>query len=285
MGIGPSFTSKSSRPACTPSSCREVGADTASSLFKNLDVPTVSRELKHRSSLVLPWPVCLWSRNSHRCKYRWDHHATTDASEMPAGPCTKLALTNSFCWIYSIPHNFHPKLCKPLLPPSPAVMGTRGGHGGPSHWTTLRHWLKDPDSQVLLSHPHSPLKMWFLFRNLWVLCCLKHPMADAFRTGECLCLTLALSPETKRQRVCPWGCYMGFEIVTAPLCFGAGCYIDSTQISVPKLKEKPVFVLSMVCYTWRAANQSFWFGFISITSRWENQQFSACTEDFFLCFV
>lgn len=159
MGIGPSFTSKSSRPACTPSSCREVGADTASSLFKNLEVPTVSRELKHRSSSVLPWPVCLWSRNSHRCKYRWDHHATTDASEMPAGPCTKLALTNSFCWIYSIPHNFHPKLCKPLLPPSPAVMGTRGGHGGPSHWTTLRHWLKDPDSQVLLSHPHSPLKM------------------------------------------------------------------------------------------------------------------------------
>lgn len=50
---------------------------------------------------------------------------------------------------------------------------------------------------------------------------------------------------------------MGFEIVTAPLCFRAGCYIDSTQISVPKRKEKPVFVLSMVCYTWRAANQSF----------------------------
>lgn len=127
--------------------------------------------------------------------------------------------------------------------------------------------------------------MWFLFRNLRLLGYLKHPMANAFSTGECLCLTLALGPETKRQRVCPWGCYMGFEILTTHLCFNADCYIDHTQTSVPKLKEKLVFVFSKVCYTPRTPNQSFWFGFISITSGWENHQFSTYMEDFFLCFV
>lgn len=117
------------------------------------------------------------------------------------------------------------------------------------------------------------------------MCYLKHPMADAYSTGEHLCLTLALSPETKRQRVCPWVCYMGFEILTTHLCFDADCYIDHIQTSVPKLKEKLVFVLSMVYYTPRTPNQSFWFGFTSITSGWENNQFSAYMEDFFLCFV
>lgn len=50
---------------------------------------------------------------------------------------------------------------------------------------------------------------------------------------------------------------MGFEILTAHLCFGADCYIDSTQISVPKLKEKSVFVLSMVCYTVEGSQSKF----------------------------
>ena len=106
------------------------------------------------------------------------------------------------CWIYSIPHNFHPKLGEPLFPPRPAVVETKGGHGGPSHWTTQRHWLKGLDSQVLLSHPHSPLKTWFLFRNLWVLCCLKHSMADAFSTGECLCLT-GTQPRNQKAKSVP----------------------------------------------------------------------------------
>lgn len=46
------------------------------------------------------------------------------------------------------------------------------------------------------------------------------------------------------DRVRPWGRYMEFEILTTHLCFNADYYTDSTQISVPKLKEKLFSVFS-----------------------------------------
>lgn len=152
------------------------------------------------------------SRNSHRCKYRWEHHATADENKTSAGPCPrKLALTNSFLLDIQYSSQFPPKTLLTLISPSQLWCRTKG-IAGSSHWTTLWHWLKDLDSQVLLSHPHSPLKTWFLFGNQWVLCCLKHPMADAFSTGECLCPALALSPETKGKEC-------ALEVVTWDLKF------------------------------------------------------------------
>lgn len=99
-----SFTSESSWPTCTPSSCQGAGRDGGSSFCSGiLKFPLCSRELNHLSSLVLP---CLGS--------------------------------------------------KPLFLPSPAVTGTSGRHGDPSHQTTLRPRFKDPPATGL--HVHLTLK-------------------------------------------------------------------------------------------------------------------------------
>ena len=92
--------------------------------------PLCSRELKHRSSLVPLWPVCLGSRNSHRIKYRWEHHATTDENETPAGWCTKLALTNSFLLDIQYSSQFPPKTRRTLISPKSSCGGNKRGTWG-----------------------------------------------------------------------------------------------------------------------------------------------------------